>query len=116
MTTGEPFVTQAAHVKLLDAGRLRDKYVNFVYAPLPEADGTIERVLAWGFDVTDLVTQRREPEIARGEAEAANRTKDEFLATMSHELRTPLNAVLGWAKILRSQQSDPAKLARGLDV
>jgi len=32
---------------------------------------------------------------------AANRVKDEFLATLSHELRTPLNAVLGYARILR---------------
>jgi signal transduction histidine kinase len=40
----------------------------------------------------------------RAEAESANRTKDEFLATVSHELRTPLTSVLGWARMLLSDQ------------
>ena len=52
---------------------------------------------------------------ARADAEAANRTKDEFLATMSHELRTPLNAMLGWAVMLRARIGD-ADLDRGLAV
>src|SRR6185436_13019978 len=34
------------------------------------------------------------------QAEAANRLRDDFLATLSHELLTPLNSVLGWARLL----------------
>ncbi len=52
---------------------------------------------------------------ARREGEAANRTKDEFLATISHELRTPLNAVLGWVHLLRTGKLDPDSATRGLE-
>jgi signal transduction histidine kinase/ActR/RegA family two-component response regulator len=48
------------------------------------------------------------------EAEEANRTKDEFLATLSHELRTPLTAILGWARMLSGGQLDEASVARAL--
>jgi signal transduction histidine kinase len=43
---------------------------------------------------------RVEAEFARGEAETANRAKDEFLMILSHELRTPLNAIQGWSSLL----------------
>jgi PAS domain S-box-containing protein len=56
-------------------------------------------------------------EEARQQAEAANRLKDEFLATVSHELRTPLSAILGWATILqRDLDAEPETLQKGLAV
>ncbi len=53
---------------------------------------------------------------ARRESEAANRTKDQFLATVSHELRTPLNAIYGWVAMLRTGTLDPARQAHALEV
>lgn len=59
---------------------------------------------------------RAESEAALNSAEAANRIKDEFLATLSHELRTPLNAMLGWTQLLRSRKMDAEKMERGLET
>jgi signal transduction histidine kinase/CheY-like chemotaxis protein len=55
-------------------------------------------------------------ERARTDAEAANRIKDEFLATLSHELRTPLTSLLGWSSVLREARRDERVLAQGLDA
>jgi PAS domain S-box-containing protein len=53
---------------------------------------------------------------ARGEAERANRSKDEFIAMVSHELRSPLNAILGWTTALRRARHEEELHDRGLEV
>ncbi|HET6976940.1 MAG TPA: ATP-binding protein [Pyrinomonadaceae bacterium] len=55
-------------------------------------------------------------ERARADAEAANRIKDEFLATLSHELRTPLTSLLGWSSVLREAKRDEKVLHQGLEA
>ncbi|MDQ3131145.1 MAG: PAS domain S-box protein [Acidobacteriota bacterium] len=53
-------------------------------------------------------------QIARREAEAANRSKDEFLSVLSHELRTPLNAILGWTTMLKTDLLDEARKTQAI--
>jgi len=50
------------------------------------------------------------------EREAADRAKDQFLATLSHELRTPLTAILGWTRMLRSGRLDSGTQATALST
>jgi len=73
------------------------------------------------------ITQRKQAEeereqllareqAARAEAEAANRSKDEFLAILSHELRTPMTAIIGWTGMLNAGKLDETRAALALET
>ena len=68
---------------------------------------------AMGNGLAELVAKEQ---AARREAEEANRSKDDFLATVSHELRTPLTAILGWAQMLQSERLPPDRVRHGIEV
>ena len=82
---------------LLDRARQERRYLNNI--TIIEIGG-MKHLLTTVQDITDR--KRAEDALRASSAAlvAADRMKDEFLATLSHELRTPLTAIVGWSQML----------------
>jgi PAS domain S-box-containing protein len=118
LETGEPYFAPEQIEERLDRGvtEYYEWQVNRI--PLPEGG---YGVVCYFRDISAQVLARLEREnllsaerAARQLADAASRSKDEFLATVSHELRSPLNAILGWARLLSGGDLNEETAARGL--
>jgi signal transduction histidine kinase/CheY-like chemotaxis protein len=83
-------------------GPMVDRYLDFVYQPITDSDGSVSGIFVEGFDTTG----RKLAELA---LQDANQRKDEFLAMLAHELRNPLAPIRNAAEILARttpEQSD----------
>ena len=58
----------------------------------------------------------KELQIAKQEADLANKSKTEFLSRMSHEIRTPLNAIVGFGKSLTKEDIPESAKEEATDI
>ncbi|MDB5915144.1 MAG: response regulator, partial [Ramlibacter sp.] len=110
-STGKPFVGRSLPITVNqgDGAPPYQAFIDFMYQPLRGADGQIEGIFAQGHDVTE---QHRAREALR----AADRQKDEFLATLAHELRNPLAPIRTAAHLLRSGQATAQVRERASEI
>jgi PAS domain S-box-containing protein len=109
--SGEPFVGHALplRVQLEPGGPLVERFVDFVYQPIRDANGAVSGIFVEGSDVTS----RKQVE---DELRAANRQKDQFLAMLAHELRNPLAPIMTAAQLLKVGTLDARSIANASEI
>jgi PAS domain S-box-containing protein len=110
--TGKPFAGKEIPVtidRLLD-GNPDMNYFNIVYQPLFNEEDSVEAVLLFAVNVTELVTSRQQvsavnEELSRTNEELIliNNDLDNFVYTASHDLKAPIANLEGLTSMLRQK-------------
>ncbi|HRI51363.1 MAG TPA: ATP-binding protein [Pseudomonadota bacterium] len=101
MATGVAHVEREVLLQLQRKGKLTDTYWTSIYAPLRNEPGESQRIIAICNEVTRQVQSGQQLTLLATEANAANRSKDEFLAMLGHELRNPLAPIVAALHLMR---------------
>jgi PAS domain S-box-containing protein len=90
--------------------------VALTMSPITDRRGRIIGASTMAHDIREQKRLQREREgllfrerVARAQAEAANRTKDEFLAMLAHELRNPVGVIVNALAVLEASRSAAAE-------
>ncbi|OGT43741.1 MAG: hypothetical protein A3F13_08360 [Gammaproteobacteria bacterium RIFCSPHIGHO2_12_FULL_40_19] len=75
--------------------------------PLHDEYGNVAGLVGISFDITDRKKTEEFLKFAKEQAEAANRSKIEFLENMRHDIRTPLTGIIGFAQLIQKEASNP---------
>lgn len=86
-----------------------NEHHEFIFNPIFDDDGNVKYIIGSSRNI-------KEHKQMEDALRAADRRKDEFLATLSHELRTPLNSILGWSQILKNHNLDEVERNRAIDT
>jgi light-regulated signal transduction histidine kinase (bacteriophytochrome) len=122
--TGEHFVANERPTILPRKGHLETAYINFVYEPFHEMDGTVSGVMAVAIDVTEQVNARKKIEESEQELQArveartyelerkneelkkSNVNLEEFAYAASHDMKEPIRKVHYFSDRLKKSLAD----------
>jgi signal transduction histidine kinase/CheY-like chemotaxis protein len=110
-SSGEAFLATAApfSYEAGPGGEKVQRYLDFVYQPIKDADGKVSGIFVEGVDATHRA-------LADAALRDADRRKDEFLAMLAHELRNPLAPIRNAAELIARRVGGDEPVQRAAEI